>query len=147
MKKIATLLFLILLLSVSCKKRPDNPIISFSPFISAPDKITWDSVSYTTINFSYQSELTPEEINDPAIYSHSVNLDLKTEWLTLEPNQIIVIKKFDLVAKSGNIIYYIPFIPFSGELSSGIKLPMHINTGEGKNTYSFPVMRYKENGK
>jgi hypothetical protein len=144
MKKITFLMFLILCLSMSCKKEPDPPLISFDPTISAPDKITWDSVSYTTIRYSYQHELKDDEYNNPDIYSHSGNLDLRTEYLALEANQVIVIKKFNMIGKSGQVLYYIPFSGEPSATGASLKLPWQLNTGEGKSSYSIPVIRYLE---
>jgi hypothetical protein len=144
MKKITFLTVLILSLSMSCKKEPDPPFISFIPTISAPDKISWDSVSYTTINYAYQNELKADELNDPVKYSHSVNLDLKTEYLALEANQVIVFKKFNMIGKSGQVLYYIPFTGEPSATGASLKLPWHLNTGEGKIGYSIPVIRYSE---
>jgi hypothetical protein len=142
MKKLTFFILLILFFSASCKKEPEPPQILFFPSLSAPDLIAWDSVSYTTINYSYQTELKENEWDNPAVYSHSVNLDLRAEYLTLEANQVIVIKKFDILDKSGKILYYIPFSVATS--SAKLKLPWLLHTGEGKANYDIPVMRFRD---
>lgn len=143
MKRIIFLLLSGMFISISCKKEPDPPLLMFLPSLSGKDLISWDSVSYTTINYSYQNELIDDELNNPEIYSNTVNLDLRTEYLQLEANQVIVIKKFDMMDKSGKILYY---IPFSDETTSSgtLKLPWHLKTGEGKSNYAITVIRYSE---
>jgi hypothetical protein len=107
----------------------------FSPTISAPDMISWDSVSYTSINYSALDELKDDEWHNPDIYSHSVELNLKTDFLTIKANHSIVIKKFEMIGYTGKVLYYIPFTTVSSS-------PWVLRPEEGRSTYIIPVIRF-----
>ena len=127
MKKLIFLLLLTFCVCTSCNK--DNTVLL--RFAVAPTNITdpvkWDSIAYTTINYCDMSELkTPEEINNPDLYSNTVNLDVRVESLTLTEGHTYVIKKFDMISKSGEILFYIPYEGQSGSSAQVEKLPLTI---------------------
>jgi hypothetical protein len=72
--------------------------------------LNFDSIAYKTINYSdihqYKSD---QDFYNPDVYNHSVNLDTKKEFISIPGWNSIVIKKFDMVGKSGKIMYYVPF--------------------------------------
>ena len=94
MKKVIAPLFLILAF-LSCKRELDPQLLKIYVDLTPPDSISWDSVNYATIEYSYMSELKNEELYNPDVFHHTINIDLKNEYLTLEPNQTLVIKKFN----------------------------------------------------
>jgi hypothetical protein len=111
MKKILSLLLFTSLLFLSCKKDRGNSEIWFNPVCADKTEIlNFDSIAYTTINYSdvpqYKSD---QDFYNPDVFNHSVNLDTKKEFLSIPGWNSIVIKKFDMVGKSGKIMYYIPF--------------------------------------
>lgn len=134
MKKIIPLFLLVSTLCLSCKKDHGFQEIWFKPVSSDKTEIlNWDSIAYTTINYSDvpQYKKDPDFYN-PDVYSHSINLDTQTEFISIAGWHSIVIKKFVMVGKSGKIMYYIPFgkehvsesvnlLPVSFQMQGGTK--------------------------
>ena len=48
-------------------------------------------------------------MNNPDIYSHSIKIDVLHDSLNLVVGHTYVIKKFDMISKEGNILYYMPY--------------------------------------
>jgi hypothetical protein len=143
MKYLVLILSVMLWLPIACKK--DSGVQQLKFLVNSSDgtlTTKWDSIAYTTINYSDHNELKAGEINNPDVYSHSVNIDLNIEYLTLKAGHTYVIKKFDMIGKSGKILYYIPFDlnPLSQNIP--LKLPWSFNAGEGKVNYVLSVIRY-----
>jgi hypothetical protein len=128
---------------MSCKKDPDPQQLFFLPSISS-DVINWDSISYTIINYSDMNELKAEEIENPNAYTKSINIDIRNECLTLDAKHTFVMKKFDMIGKSGKIIYYVPFNGESAANGISFKLPYVFQTTEGRSNLSFHVIKYSE---
>jgi hypothetical protein len=127
MKKLTYLLIMTFYLYPSCKK--DNSVQL--RFVVTPansiDTLKWDSIAYTRIYYSDIDELnTPEKISDPNIYNHNVDLDLRIESITLTEGHTYVIKKFDLIGKSGKKLFYIPYEGQPGSSEKIEKLPITI---------------------
>ena len=99
MKKLVSLVLLIFL-CVSCRKNPEIQKFMFSPIYgNGTESIKYDSIDFTTIIYSDLSE--PDD-------SHTVNMDIRTEYLSLIGGHSYSFKKFDMVGKSGEVMYYIP---------------------------------------
>jgi hypothetical protein len=143
MKILVLILTVILCLSIACKKDPGVQQLKFLVDSSDGTLTTkWDSIAYTTINYSDKNDLKTGEINNPDVYSHSVDIDLNTEYLTLKAGHTYLLKKFDMIGKSGKILYYIPFDLNPPTQSIPLKLPWSFIAGEGKVNYVLSVIRY-----
>jgi hypothetical protein len=118
MKKSIVLFLAIFCLAVACKKENTNFSQFSVDFANLEDSIYYDSVSYAIINYSDVSELKDSiTFNNPEIFSHSEKVDRRypynttTYGITVTSGHTYAIKKFDLVSKSGNVIFYIPYGP------------------------------------
>lgn len=114
MKKYIIFLLTVFCIAVSCKKEPGTGEMQFvTTFARSSDSIFYDSVSYSIINYSDAIEFKDtSEINNPEIFSHSIKLHIngfKTDYISLAVGHKYFIKKFDLVDKSDNVIFYIPY--------------------------------------
>jgi len=111
MKKSFVILLLVICFFISCKNDPQNQDIRFVPLLtSAEDSISYDSVDYTVINYSDLDELkNSSDLNNPDIYSHSIKIDVLHDYINLVVGHTYVIKKFDMIRKGGNILYYMPY--------------------------------------
>jgi hypothetical protein len=118
-------LLLVIVLFVSCKKNDDVQLRFTPTLVGQTGIIAWDSIDYTTINYSFSTELnTPEDINNPDIYNHSVSLDIRKDYISSGKGQPIIIKKFDIISKSGYIMFYIPYEGQPGADKINMKLPL-----------------------
>jgi hypothetical protein len=98
----------LIFLCVSCRKDPDVLQFRFTPlFENGKEPIKYDSIAHTTIIYSDMSEL-PD--------SHTVNMNIRNEYLSLISGHSYSFKKFDMVGKSGKVLYY---IPSRGDTTSG----------------------------
>jgi hypothetical protein len=146
MKKVVSILFFISSLWLSCKKDRGYQEIWFKP-VSADETemLNFDSIAYTTINYSDVPQYkTDQDFYNPDVYNHSVNLDTKKEFISIPGWNSIVIKKFDMVGKSGKIMYYMPFGKriFPDTIN---KLPVSFQTQGGtKSITTMRVLRYHE---
>lgn len=111
MKKNCILLLMLFCLSVSCKKDPGNQNVRFVPlFALGEDSIYYDSIDYTLINYSDLNELKDtSDLNNPNVFSNSIKLDILKDEINLAIDHTYVIKRFDMISKTGNILYYIPY--------------------------------------
>jgi hypothetical protein len=111
MKKSFILLLPVICFFFSCKNDPQNQDIRFVPSLSsAEDSISYDSVDYTVVNYSDLDDLkNSSDMNNPDIYSHSIRIDVLHDYINLVVGQTYVIKKFDMISKEGNILYYMPY--------------------------------------
>lgn len=134
MKKILFLMLSAFLFCLSCKKDRGYSEIWFKPVCADKSEIlNYDSIEYTTINYSDITQYKwDEDLYNPDVYTNSVNLDTKKEFISIPGWNSIVIKKFDMVGKSGKVMYYIPFgkrilpdtldkLPVSFQLQGGTK--------------------------
>jgi hypothetical protein len=118
MKKSILLLIAIFCLSIACKKENTN-FSQFSVyFANLDDSIYYDSVSYAIINYSDVIEFKDTSaFRNPDVFSQSEKVERRypyntdTYGITVISGHSYVIKKFDLVSKSGNVIFYIPYGP------------------------------------
>lgn len=135
MKKTISLLLLIFLF-VSCRKEPDIQRFTFSPaYANGKDIIKFDSIAYTTIIYS---DL------DVAADSHTVNLDVRTEYLSLKGGHTYAFRKFDMVGKSGKVMYYIPSKGDTASIGFNMALlPIHFRIPEDSGVgLTITVIRY-----
>jgi hypothetical protein len=115
--KIPILLILsIFCFAIACKKESANFSQFRVDFADLADTIYYDSVSYAMINFSDVTELKDtSDFRNPDIYSHSEKVDRASPYntytygITVKSGHTYVIKKFDLVSKSGKVIFHIPY--------------------------------------
>lgn len=130
MKQIS-FLFLAILYFSSCKK---DTSVQLRFTIAPADNtytIKWDSIAYTSLCYSDITELdTPEKLNNPEIFSHAVTIDILKDALTLNAGSVIVIKKFEIIGKTGQILYYIPYTgqPGSQVLHENLPLTIVLNS-------------------
>jgi hypothetical protein len=134
MKK-TLLLVLLVLLFVSCRKEPDIQKFMFSPtYANGTESIKFDSIAYTTITYSDLAVLAD---------SHTVDLDVKAEYLSLKGGHTYSFKKFDMIGKSGKVLYY---IPLRGDTASGSLimplLPINFRIPEEAASLVVNVIRY-----
>jgi hypothetical protein len=115
MKKTIILFLTIFCLALSCKKENTNFSQFSVGFANLEDSIYYDSVSYAIINYSDMAEFKDTTtFRNPDIYSHSEKVDkrfplnIDTYGITVKSGHTYVIKKFELISKSGNVIFYIP---------------------------------------
>ncbi len=150
MKIIKVCLLLVLCISLSCKKDPDKINLWFGPTFQ--DKTYRDSVSCIKIQYSDYSDFrNGDGLENPTLYKYSITTDLVTDdygaeyikyfgHLSLDIGHTYVLKKFDLVDKKGNILYFLPWksdtIQTDGEIP---RLPF-IFKATGR--ISFGVVRY-----
>jgi hypothetical protein len=87
-------------------------------FANLEDTIYYDSVAYAIINYSDVTEFKDTiAFNNPDIFSHSEKVERRSPYnsdtygITVKSGHTYAIKKFDLVSKSGNVIFYIPYGP------------------------------------
>lgn len=146
MKTILSFVLLIFTLCQSCKKDVGTQEIWFKPVCADETEVLkYDSIAYTIINYSDIPQYKPDpDFYNQDIYSHSVKLDTKTEFISLPGWHRVVIKRFEMVDKSGKIMYYIPFgkdnVPESVN-----KLPISFQTQGGtKSITTIRVNRYSE---
>jgi hypothetical protein len=141
MKKAAFILLLVL--SIACKKEePQKMGFDPYPFIKA-DSIAFDSVAYLVFNYSYLSEFKDlAERDNPDVFSHSITME-KPYSVTIPADEVLVIKKFDLVSTSGNVIFYMSYEKQYHEVDGityqSSKLPFMIRASEGG--YSIDVVK------
>jgi hypothetical protein len=116
MKKSIVLLIAIFCLSVACKREFTNFSRFSIDFANLEDTIYYDSVSYAIINYSDHSEIkdSSDQYN-PDVFSHSEKIARQSQYsiydygFTVTSEHFYVIKKFDLVSKSGKVIFFIPY--------------------------------------
>jgi hypothetical protein len=118
MKKTIVLFLTVFCLSIACKKENTNFSQFSVDFANMDDSIYYDSVSYAIINYSDVTEIKDTSaIRNPDIFSHSEKVERRYPsngdmyGITVISGHTYVIKKFDLVSKSGNVIFYIPYGP------------------------------------
>jgi len=118
MKKTIDLFLTVFCLSIACKKENTNFSQFSVDFANMDDSIYYDSVSYAIINYSDVTEIKDTSaIRNPDIFSHSEKVERRYPsngdmyGITVISGHTYVIKKFDLVSKSGNVIFYIPYGP------------------------------------
>lgn len=116
MKKSIVLFLAIFCLAISCKKENTNFSQFSVDFANLDDSIYYDSVSYAIINYSDVTEFKDTTaFRNPDIFSHSEKVDRRSPYntdtygITVKSGHSYAIKKFDLVSKSGNVIFYIPY--------------------------------------
>ena len=116
MKKFIALFLAILCLAITCKKENTNFSQFRIDFANLEDSIYYDSVSYAIINYSDVTEFKDTTaFNNPDIFSHSEKVERRSPYntdtygITVKSGHTYAIKKFDLVSKSGNVIFYIPY--------------------------------------
>jgi hypothetical protein len=116
MKKSILLLFSIFL-CFSCKKNSDEiQQLRFAPtFADMTKTINYDSIDYTAISYCDISE--PHD-------TLSVNMDIRTEYLSLRSNHTYAFLKFEMVGISGKVMYYIPERTDNSLQDGTFKLPM-----------------------
>ena len=162
-KLILPILVIFYLLVSSCKKEQEYGTFTFSPYFAQnADAVSYDSAYFLIINYSTTAELkTFSEVHDSTIYHHTLKVSLdKIDSKNFNYNTIdirwevgdYVIKKFDLVDRSDNVIYYIPYtIPEKYELEGGIlgnigkssltPLPLMIRIGKDRTSYSNSIIK------
>jgi hypothetical protein len=110
------LLLAILCISIACKKENTN-FSSFDLDLANPaDSIYYDSVAYAIINYSDLSEIKDSigHLN-PDVFNHSEKVEKRSPYniysygFTVKSGHSYVIKGFNLLSKSGNVIFYIPY--------------------------------------
>jgi hypothetical protein len=151
MKALRACIFFVFCLSLSCKKDSGKVEAWFGP--SFPDAIYKDSVVCIIINYSDYSEFkNDQELNNHDLFRYSSKIypespDYCSEctkffgFLNLDAGNTYVLKKFDLVNKSGKIIYYLPWNSDSINTSGyTTRLPFIFKSGQGR--MSFEVERY-----
>jgi hypothetical protein len=118
MKNTILLILTIFCLAIACKKEDTNFSQFRVDFANLADSIYYDSVSYAIINYSDATELKDSSaFRNPDIFSHSEKVERRypynfdTYGITVKSGHTYVIKKFDLLSKSGNVIFYIPYGP------------------------------------
>jgi hypothetical protein len=116
MKKYIVLFFAIFCLAIACKKENTNFSQFSVDFANLDDSIYYDSVSYAIINYSDVTEFKDTTaFRNPDIFSHSEKVERRSPYnadtygITVISGHTYVIKKFDLISKSGNVIFYIPY--------------------------------------
>ena len=111
----------LIFLFVSCSKDPGIQQLRFTPtYENGTESIKYDSIAHTTIIYS---DVTESD-------SHIVNMNIRTEYLSLKIGHSYSFKKFDMVGKSGKVMYY---IPSRGDTASGSiypRLPIHFRIPE-----------------
>lgn len=131
MKKSIILFLSIICISIACKKESSRFSRFDIRFANLEDTIYYDSVAYAIINYSEFSEFKDtSDYKNPDVFSHTVKVEKQsgsgksiTEYgLTLTAEHSYVLKKFDLVSKSGNIIFYVPYGALY-YIVNGIKYP------------------------
>ncbi len=108
MKKLV-LMFVMLIPFLSCKKESPKTISFSISFARIQDSVYYDSVAFAVINYSEMSEIRDSsDLNNPEVFSQTVKVE-KPYTLTFESGQTCVIKKFDLINRSGEVIFYVPY--------------------------------------
>lgn len=119
MKKTITLALLVFVF-VSCRKDPGLEQLRFSAsYANGMELLKYDSIAYTTVKYSDLAELDD---------SHTVDLNIKTEYLSLKGGHTYSFLKFEMVGKSGKVMYYIPLK--SDTASESMTLPIHFRIPE-----------------
>jgi hypothetical protein len=120
MKTVNIILCFVLFLSLSCKE--DTAKIDCWFNLNPPD-IYRDSISSIVINYSAFKD--DEALMNPDLYQYSIKTNFKSSncdiypcsvdygSITLDIGHTYVIKKFDLVNSSGNILFYLTWKPDS----------------------------------
>lgn len=116
MKKSIVLFLAIFCLSIACKKENTN-FSSFDLDLANPsDSIYYDSVAYAIINYSDLSEIKDTSgSRNPDVFNHSEKVESRSPYniyqygFTVKSEHSYVIKRFDLLSKSGKVIFYIPY--------------------------------------
>jgi hypothetical protein len=116
MKKSFFILIAIFCLSFACKKESTNFSSFDLEFANLEDSIYYDSVSYAIINYSDYSEFKDtSDLRNPDIFSHSEKVEKQSPYntmqygITVTAEHTYVIKKFDLLSKSGKVLFYVPY--------------------------------------
>jgi len=109
MKNSAVLLMVIFCFIISCKKEEPKVMNFLIELANKDDSIYIDSVAYAVINYSDHFEFKDtSDYNNPEVFSHTLQME-KPFSITLPADYTLTIKKFDLVSKSGNVLFYIPY--------------------------------------
>jgi hypothetical protein len=144
MKKLPFLSLIIFTLFVSCK---DDKYVQlrFGPtLVDKTDTIgwSWDSIVYTTVYYSDENDFKIiEDLNNPDIFRYSKNMDVRKDYLSLMAGHVYVIKKFDMIGKSGKVLFYIPYEGQPGSNKIILKLPILIPMNNSK-SLSIGIVRY-----
>jgi hypothetical protein len=145
MKSPLLIFLLIFGLTIACKKENSKFSRFKVDFANLNDSIYYDSVSYALINYSDLSELKDTAaIKNPDIFSHSEKIEKQIAYgvsprefgITWTAEHTYVIKKFDLVSKSGNIIFYVPYsalyyVRNGAKYPSPFRLPFPVKAFDG----------------
>lgn len=149
MKKLIFPLSLIFCFLNSCEKAKEGGRFTFNPTLAqTADSVSYDSAYYLIIKYSTADELQNNTIlfSDSTTFHHTLMLSLdkadrknwnyKTAEINLEVGRY-VIKKYDLVDKSGKVIYCLPYdVPEKYKPSYGLSivnpLPLIINVSRNK---------------
>lgn len=122
MTAIKVLLFSAFCLVLSCKKDVGKIDCWFG--LNPPD-IYRDSISAIEIKYSDFSDFKDDqELNNPDLFRYSIKINSKSPdygypnlihygYITLDREHTYVIKEFDLVDRSGKILFYLPWKPDS----------------------------------
>lgn len=159
-KLILPILVIFYLLVSSCKKEQEYGVFTFNPYLSQKaDSISYDSAYFLIINYSMGEEFkNASEVTDSTTSYHTIKLSLeknnlgKMSFTTADLNWKVgnyIIKKYDLVDKSGKVIYCIPYIipekyvitESNLENSSVVPLPMLISIGTDRTTYLNTIIK------
>ncbi len=129
----------------SCAKDEEIGGISFSTrFSKVDDAILYDAVSYLMVDYY--------KLNDSSDYHFSIKFDLdkrdnnyfSTEYFHVDKGTY-EITKFDLVDKTGNILYCIPnTVPDDYKTNvenSVLPLPLGFSTSEADSEYNFAIVK------
>lgn len=135
MKNFVLTLTIILCLSIACKKEGPKEMRFSISYARSEDSIYSDSVAFAVINYSDLSEFKDTtDLNNPDIFSHSIKVE-NPYSITMPAGGTCVIKKFDLVSKSGNVIFYIPYrvqyYYINNIRYTGMALPFPIRVADG----------------
>jgi len=157
MKKLLYISFAVLYLSTGCNKEQEMcGVIFLGSFAHRADSIYLDSVAYAIINYSDASELADNaQFNDPDLFSISIKQEItetqkggsgiRLDYVNFVDGHRYVIKKFDLISKSGNIIYHIPYGNESYEMQNGdqsiVPLPLRFGATGVKMTIQLTITK------
>jgi hypothetical protein len=154
-------LLLILAVLMSCEKGKEGGAFTLNPsFAQLADTVSYDSAYFLVVNYSSADELQNNTalFLDSTTFHHTMVLSLdksdKENWNFKTPEINLklgryVIKKYDLVDNSGNVIYCIPYqVPEKYKSGYGLTsiivspLPFSINvTGDNTGFVNFIIKK------